>query len=148
MTLVSKPINKKRVMVFGTFDLLHEGHLDFLKQAGGICGGLGVAVPSDRMVWILKNKKPSWDEKRRLAAVASIDGVAKAVLGDDEIGTYSIIKQHKPYAICLGYDQDALKKDLEEKIQRGILPKISLITLKAHYPEKFKTSILLSNSHE
>jgi len=138
----SKTPKFKKVVVFGTFDLLHEGHLDFLMQAGEFGGELIVAVPSDRAVEMLKRKKPSWDEKRRLGAVAALDGVAKAILGDDEIGTYSIIKQHKPDVICLGYDQDDLKKDLEEKIQRGILPKISLITLKAHFPEKFKSSIL------
>ena len=138
----SKTPKFKKVVVFGTFDLLHEGHLDFLRQAGKFGVELMVAVPSDRVVEMLKRKKPSWDEKRRLGAVAALDGVAKAILGDDEIGTYSIIKQHKPDVICLGYDQDDLKKDLEEKIQRGILPKISLITLKAHFPEKFKSSIL------
>ena len=138
----SKTPKFKKVVVFGTFDLLHEGHLDFLRQAGKFGVELMVAVPSDRVVEMLKRKKPSWDEKMRLGAVASLEGVAKAILGDDEIGTYSIIKQHKPDVICLGYDQDDLKKDLEEKIQRGILPKISLITLKAHFPEKFKSSIL------
>ena len=138
----SKTPKFKKVVVFGTFDLLHEGHLDFLRQAGKFGVELMVAVPSDRVVEMLKNKKPAWDEKRRLAAVASLVGVTKAVLGDDEPGTYSIIKKHRPGMICLGYDQDDLKKDLEEKMRQDILPKIPLITLKSHFPEKFKSSIL------
>ena len=129
-------------MVFGTFDRLHHGHLSFLKQAKRHGDELIVAVANDRIVQMLKNKKPLHSSEKRRRAVAKIDVITKAVMGDDTLGTYSIVKKHKPDVICLGYDQDDLKKDLEEKIQRGILPKISLITLKAHFPEKFKSSIL------
>ncbi|OGZ29296.1 MAG: hypothetical protein A2931_02555 [Candidatus Niyogibacteria bacterium RIFCSPLOWO2_01_FULL_45_48] len=137
-----KPINKKRVMVFGTFDRLHHGHLSFLKQAKRHGDELIVAVANDRIVQMLKNKKPLHDSEKRRGDVAQISGVTNAVIGDDTLGTYSIVKKHKPDVICLGYDQNELKNDLKNNIKNGNVPEVRLITLKPHFPQKFKTSIL------
>lgn len=133
---------KKRVLVFGTFDRFHPGYLSFLKQAKKHGEELFVAIASDRIVGMLKNKKPLHGSEKRRRAVAKINEVAKAVVGDDVLGTYSIVRKHKPHIICLGYDQYKLKKDLEKYMKNGNISKIRLIKLKPYFPKKFKTSIL------
>ena len=137
-----KSDDKKRVMVFGTFDRLHSGHLSFLKQARRHGDELIVVVARDNIVQMLKNKKPLHSSEKRRRAVAEIDAMTKAVMGDDTLGTYSIVKKHKPHIICLGYDQQKLKRNLEKHMKNGNMPRIRLIKLKPYFPKKFKTSIL------
>jgi len=57
--------------------------------------------------------------------------VTRAVLGDRVLGAYQVIKKYKPDIICLGYDQDALGEDLEEKMESGAIPAISFYRISA-----------------
>ena len=53
-------MQKTRIMVFGTFDGVHMGHLDFLKQARKLAreSFLIVSVAREKNVFRIKNKKP------------------------------------------------------------------------------------------
>jgi len=113
-----------KVMVFGTFDILHPGHLNMFRQAKKLGDELIVVVGRDNIVEEVKGKKPRNNEKERLKKVASAATVDKAVLGrlDDK---YSLIEELQPDIICLGYDQNSFSKGLaEELIKRGIRAKI------------------------
>ena len=129
------------VMVFGAFDGLHPGHLDFFKQAKKYGDFLIVSVGTDKNVKAIKGKKPLFNQKERLALVASVGLVDKTVLGAEK-DFYRQIKKYAPVVICLGYDQNELKNDLKNNIKNGNVPEVRLITLKPHFPQKFKTSIL------
>lgn len=129
-----------RVIVFGVFDQLHPGHLFFLKEAGKY--GLVVAVVArDKTVKELKNKTPLYNERKRAGDLLKTGLVDKVVLGDKKLGTYGVIKKYNPTAICLGYDQGALKKDLE-KYLASCGKKIKIIELGSYEPKKFHTSLL------
>jgi len=132
---------KKRVMVFGVFDGLHEGHRRFLAMARECGDELIAVVARDDMVWTLKQKTPVQNESQRLQALAAMNEVSHAELGDSEIGTYDVVKEHQPDVICLGYDQDALAKDLTRAMQQGVILAIPLRRITAHKPESFKTSL-------
>ncbi|MBI4225308.1 MAG: adenylyltransferase/cytidyltransferase family protein [Candidatus Sungbacteria bacterium] len=132
----------KRVMVFGVFDRLHPGHLDFLRQAAEHGDELIAVVARDRMVAELKNKIPLHSEQERLAAVGKVLEVTLAVLGDEVQGSYNVIAEHKPDVICVGYDQHGLTKDLEEKMVLRSISQFIVVRLESHYPEKFHTSHL------
>ncbi|MEK7507631.1 MAG: adenylyltransferase/cytidyltransferase family protein [Patescibacteria group bacterium] len=133
---------RSTVLVFGTFDLLHEGHISFLKQAGRFGDFLIAVVARDKTVVDLKSRKPYHGERTRLAAVRKIQDISKAFLGDKILYSYSILKKLKPDIICLGYDQHKLETDLCARMEKGKLPQIKIIRLRAHKPEKFKTSIV------
>lgn len=127
-------------MVFGTFDVLHPGHLNFFKQARALSKKpyLIVSVARDINVKKIKGHKPINGEKKRLLGVKSLKYINKAVLGGIRHHLSHIVKE-KPHIIALGYDQTAytqrLKKDLTK---RGLNVKIK--RLKAYKPSVFKSS--------
>jgi FAD synthetase len=134
---------QKKVMVFGVFDRLHEGHIYFLSQAKGY-GEVIVVVARDKTAKDLKNRLPLQTEEERAVALEKLSNISQVVLGDEVQGSYEVIKKYKPDIICLGYDQDWLKKDLEEKMGEGLLPKIELTQATSHQPEELH-SLLLNN---
>lgn len=134
--------NKKKVMVFGVFDRLHPGHLDFLRQAREHGDELIAVVARDRAVMELKNKSPFHSEAERIAMVSEVPEVTQAILGDDTSGSYGVIAVHKPDVICVGYDQYGLVEDLNNKIMSGYISSPTIVRLGSHYPDKFHTSHL------
>lgn len=131
-----------RVMVFGVFDLLHDGHRAFLQQAQEHGSELIVIVTRDSVVQRLKNKLPHEHQDLRMRNVRLVAGVTDVLLGDEILGTYTALKKYLPDIICLGYDQKALADDLKQRMARGALPLIPLIFLHAYKPEIFHTSLL------
>jgi FAD synthetase len=129
------------VMAFGTFDLLHPGHINFLKQAKKHGDYLIVIIARDRTAKQVKGKSPTDNERARLKAVRGLNLADKTVLGDKGLNKYGVIKKHRPDTICLGYDQVTFTDKLEEKIKDFKL-KTKIIRLKAFKPEKYKTSII------
>ena len=132
-----------RVMVFGTFDMLHEGHLDFFRQARALVPDpyLIVSIAREKSVARVKGEKPRRTESERLVLVQGSTLVDEAMLGD-ETGYIEHIRATRPDIIALGYDQEGeyvehLEADLTVA---GIGAKV--IRLKAHQPERFKTSKL------
>lgn len=121
----------KLVMAFGSFDLLHPGHLLYLRKARQLGDRLVVVVARDSSIEALKNRKPVLGEKARLEVVGSLRMVDKAVLGNRlsaPIDMYGVLKKYRPDVIAFGYDQrieiDDLRKWLEEN---GLNPKIVMI---------------------
>jgi cytidyltransferase-like protein len=106
-------IKKKRVVVFGIFDGIHEGHRDFFRQARQYGDELIAIVGRDEICRKLKNKTPKHSEKERRQLVSQEPFVNKALLGDQDLSSYQVIKDLKPDVICFGYDQEALEKEVE-----------------------------------
>jgi FAD synthetase len=129
-------------MVFGTFDVLHKGHLNFFKQARGLSKKpfLIASLARDVNVYKIKNKKPVNSEIKRLTAVKNSRLVDRAVLGAKGNYLGHVLKE-KPDIIALGYDQIAYVDSLKRDIQEQKL-KISVKRLKAYYPKKYKSSLL------
>ena len=131
----------KKVIVFGVFDRLHDGHRYFLKSAGEY-GELIVAVAPDEHVKILKQKTPQEGEEKRIAALQDFLRDVTIVLGDKELGSYGVIRQLKPDIICAGYDQDKLTLDLKKKMKTGEIPKIPIIEIESFKPDKYHSTLL------
>lgn len=138
----SSDSKKKCVMVFGVFDRLHEGHRDFLRQARAQGDELVAVVARDSAVRILKGKSPHENEETRRKKVSEDVHVFLAILGDETLGSYGVIAQYEPDIICLGYDQEGLKRDLEMRMATGAFKKIALERLAAFESERYHTSFL------
>jgi FAD synthetase len=131
----------KKVMVFGTFDILHQGHYNFLQQARRQGEYLIVIVARDATVFKIKKRKTQNTEGVRVKNLRDSGLADKVVLGNLR-NRYAGIKKYQPAVICLGYDQEFFVKALPDKLRALGLDKTRLIRLKSYHPEKYKTSLL------
>lgn len=131
----------KKVLVFGTFDIFHEGHRDFLRQARRHGDFLRVVVARDKTVAQVKNKKSLNDEQQRLEKIKKSGLADEAVLGNLE-DKYAVVEKYAPDVICLGYDQEFFIDKLEEKLKEFGLERVETIRLKPFKPKIFKSSFL------
>ena len=104
----------KRVITYGTFDLLHYGHIELLRRAKALGDYLVVALSTDEFNWNCKQKKcyfPYEERKRMLEAIRYVDLVVPEenweqnatdvekyhidtfVIGDDWSGKFDFLKE-------------------------------------------------------
>ena len=132
---------KKRVVVFGIFDGVHDGHRDFFRQAREYGDELVVIVGRDKSAILLKSKQPRYSQDQRLESVKQEKLVDKAVLGDEEQSSYQVLEKLNPDVICLGYDQQELGEDLKKWLrEKG--KEIPVHFLKPYQSDSFHNSLL------
>ena len=130
---------EKTVIIFGVFDKLHDGHR-FLVAEAKKYGEVTAIVARDIAVLRLKGRFTLENEAERVENLKKlVNGVE---LGDEEDGEYKVLQKINPDVICFGYDQMELEKDIEEKIAKGILPKIELVVIDSFKPEIYHTSLM------
>ena len=133
-----------RIMVFGTFDMVHEGHVDFFQQARSLAKEphLIVSVAREPVVARIKGERPRRSEKERVSLLERNTLVDEVVLGQED-GYIEHIIEAKPDIIALGYDQRGEYVDRLEKDLTDAGASIKVVRLKAFQPETFKTSKLV-----
>ena len=106
-----------KVMATGTFDLLHPGHIYYLKEAKKLGDTLAVVVATDATVRKLKHE-PVNPEEIRLNLIKELKIVDKAYLGHED-DMYEIVEEIKPDIIALGFDQihdeNKIKSELKKR---------------------------------
>ncbi len=134
---------KTRIMIFGTFDIIHPGHEHFFKQARNLArqSFLIVSLARDVNVKKIKGARPRNNERIRKAAVAAHPLVDQALLGGLNNYLTHIIKAN-PNIIALGYDQKAYTQTLLRDLKQAGL-KTKVVRLKSHKPAIYKTSKLI-----
>jgi FAD synthetase len=142
----------KKVMVFGVFDLLHPGHLNFLVQAKELGDRLIVSVARDLNVFKVKGTRPVHGQKQRLKNLSLLPVVDKVVLGGAKDPWPHILKE-RPDIVALGYDQKIYIKEqgagyrgqgrvLEDELHKRGLKKTEVVRLKPFWPQVYKSRIL------
>jgi len=110
--------SETRVVVAGSFDILHPGHVEFLRWASSLGDKLFVIVSRDVNYRRFKGIDPVFREDERLKLVSAIRYVYRAVLGDSE-DMLRPITEIRPSIIALGPDQrldeEYLIKELRER---------------------------------
>lgn len=137
----------KKVMVFGAFDGLHPGHLDFFRQAKKYGDYLMVSVARDSNVLKIKGKLPLFGEEERLELVSNLKIVDKAILGTAH-DFFVHIKVEKPDVVCLGYDQWAKEEDVIADLRRVGLFKTEVYRLRSYKVESAKSTQMKNRSVE
>ena len=129
----------KKVIVFGTFDLIHPGHAYFLKQAKEYGDYLVVVIARDNTVCAVKGKAQQFDENERKDNINKLNIADKVVLGClDPNDRYKVIVDEKPDIIALGYDQ----KVFVDKLVDVIDDNVQIVRIPPYMPEVYKSSKL------
>lgn len=112
-----------KVLATGVFDILHTGHLHYLRQAKAMGDELVVIVACDSTVRRRKHE-PITPEKMRAELVGSLKPVDLALVGEDG-DMYRIVLELKPDIIALGFDQHFKEQDLQAELKkRGLQTKV------------------------
>ncbi len=99
--------NEKIVFTNGCFDIIHQGHIDYLAKAADLGTKLIIGVNTDASVSKLKGKhRPIQDEKSRLLILASFEFTDVVILFDEET-PYELIKLIQPDVLVKGSDYKA-----------------------------------------
>ena len=94
----------KKVITYGTFDLLHAGHINLLRRAKELGDYLIVVVSTDEFNWEQKHKKCyfSYEERKKLVeAVRYVDLVIPEVSWDQKI---SDVREYHVDTFVMGDD--------------------------------------------
>ena len=95
------------ILANGNFDLLHVGHVRYLRSAKALGGKLVVAVNSDQSVRALKGEgRPIMPERERAEIVSALADV-DAVIVFPELDVRSIIREIRPDIHAKGTDYTA-----------------------------------------
>jgi FAD synthetase len=131
----------KKVLVFGTFDVVHPGHINFLEQAGKKGDCLVAVVARDSTVRNIKGRLPVKNENERLAEIKKTGLTNNTVLGNEGSDPYLIVKQISPDVICLGYDQRTYIDGLQAELDKLGL-KTKIYRMEPFGPEKYHSGII------
>lgn len=95
---------KKVVFTNGCFDILHQGHIDYLSKAADQGKVLVVGLNTDDSVRRLKgDNRPMQDERSRALALAALRFVDAVVLFDEDT-PHELIKLVQPDVLVKGSD--------------------------------------------
>ena len=94
----------KKVITYGTFDLLHYGHVNLLQRAKALGDYLIVAISTDEFNWNMKQKKCyfNYEERKRLVeAIRYVDLVIPEESWEQKI---SDVEEFKVDTFVIGDD--------------------------------------------
>ena len=134
----------KKVLAGGVFNLVHPGHVFFLRKAKEFGDYLIVVIASNRTASITKDY-PVLDQKIRKKNVEKLGFVDKVVIGD-ETDFMKVVRREKPDIIVLGYDQKISERELKKMLSKeGI--NCEIIRIKEEL-EGYKTSRMIKKNEE
>lgn len=112
-----KADGKKIVFTNGCFDIIHIGHIRYLKEARALGDVLVIGLNSDASVFMIKPSRPINPQDQRAEVLASLEMVDYVVLFDE--GTpYELIKLLQPDVLVKGGDwkkEDIIGSDIAKE---------------------------------
>ena len=131
--------SKKVVIVFGSFDGLHDGHRYFLREARKLGDRLIAVVAQDAYIQEYKGRDPRLSLQERIDALEADGFVDEAVPGDAIQNSWEVLNSLRPQVVALGYDQAALSKALKKKT---FDPSTEIVQIPAFKPDSLHSSML------
>lgn len=122
--------NTRRVMVAGTFEILHPGHLAYLREAWKL-GYVAAVVSSDQNAERFKGRKIVIPQSQRAEVLSGVYYVHRVVPGG-EGNIYDILEVVRPDVVLLGPNQRVSEDDVKrEATKRGL----NIEVLRASYAQ-------------
>lgn len=113
----------KRIITYGTFDLLHYGHINLLKRAKKLGDYLIVALSTDEFNWAKKQKKCYFSYNKRKDLLESIRYVDLVIPEESWEQKKSDIKEFKVDTFVIGDDWEGKFDDLKDLCEVVYLPR-------------------------
>ena len=112
-----KAEGKKIVFTNGCFDLIHIGHIRYLKKAKKLGDILVIGLNSDRSVSLIKPGRPVNPQNQRAEVLISLSMVDYVTIFDEET-PYTLIKLLQPDILVKGGDwkkEDIVGSDIAKE---------------------------------
>ena len=130
----------KRVITYGTFDLLHYGHINLLRRAKELGDYLIVALSTDEFNWNQKKKKCYFSYEQRKQLVESIRYVDLFIPEENWEQKRSDIHEYHIDTFVIGNDWegkfDFLKEEGADVVYLERTPDISTTAIKEDIKDK------------
>ncbi|HCQ7982542.1 TPA: adenylyltransferase/cytidyltransferase family protein, partial [Proteus mirabilis] len=94
----------KRIITFGTFDVLHIGHINIIERAAEFGDYLIVGVSSDSLNYSKKQRYPIYNEVDRMKIISSIKSVDEVFIEESLDLKLEYIKKYKADILIMGDD--------------------------------------------
>ena len=121
----------KTIITFGTYDLLHVGHIRLLSRAKALGDRLVVGVSSDQLNFSKKNKYPEFSEQERMEIVSMIKGVDEVFLEESLELKDSYIRDYSANVLVMGDDWSGKFDHFKSICQVLYLPRTPCISTTA-----------------
>lgn len=125
-------------MCFGTFDLMHPGHVHFLTRAARHGDELYVVLARDERRAALTGMKPIHTVRERAAMIGALRVVTRALVGHATDMLWHV-KRIRPRTIVLGHDQKTGVAELTAWLAQHA-PHTRMVRLTAFHRSRYTTS--------
>lgn len=125
----------KRIITYGTFDLLHYGHINLLRRAKEQGDYLVVALSTDEFNWQKKQKKTYFSFEKRKQLLEAIRYVDLVIPENDWEQKITDIKEYHIDTFVMGDDWDGKFDYLRDETDADVIylprtPEISTTKIK------------------
>ena len=123
----------KKVITYGTYDLLHYGHINLLQRAKALGDYLIVALSTDEFNWNSKQKKCYFTYEQRKRLLESVRYVDLVIPEENWEQKISDVKEFKIDTFVMGVDwigKFDFLKDYCEVVYLSRTPEISTTQIK------------------
>ena len=131
----------KKVMIFGTFDGVHDGHRALFAQAAEHGDWIMAVVARDETVKSVKGRVPRYDECDRMAELLQINVLDDIIMGSLNEKKCNVVLEHKPDVVMIGYDQEHFIDELYELVDEDEHDFV-IVRAKSFEPSVYKSSLL------
>ena len=129
----------KKVITYGTFDLLHYGHINLLRRAKELGDYLSVALSTDEFNWNEKQKKCFFTYEQRKKLLEAIRYVDLVIPEENWAQKISDVQEFRVDTFVIGNDWEGkfdFLRDYCEVVYLPRTPEISTTQIKQELREK------------
>lgn len=118
----------KRVITFGTFDVLHVGHVNILERARALGDELIVGVSSDALNIKKKGRSPVYCQEDRIKIISALRCVDHVFVEESLEAKRDYILQWGAHILVMGNDWEGRFDDLSDCCEVKYLPRTPSIS--------------------
>lgn len=119
------------MITFGTFDVLHIGHLRILERARALGDRLVVGVSSDALNLSKKGRPPVFSEQERIALINALEVVDSVFLEESLEAKREYVMNHGAEVLVMGDDWIGRFDELSDVCKVVYLPRTPSVSTTA-----------------